>query len=207
MKLYLSSFRLGNEKDRLVDLAGARRFAFIANALDSSQAREDVVQRGIDDLAQIGLKCDVVDLRKYFTQSAALPKELENYEAFFVTGGNVFVMRRAMAQSGFDEFITSKRDNPDYLYAGYSAGVCVCAPTLRGIDFVDDPKNVPDGYKSEIIWEGLSLIDYSVAPHYRSNHSESQAIDKVVEYFTVNNLPFRAIRDGEVIITELSSFC
>lgn len=48
------------------------------------------------------------------------------------------------------------------------------AHTLRGIELVDDPSKVYEVYGTSITWEGLGLIDYSIAPHYRSNHPESE---------------------------------
>jgi len=42
---------------------------------------------------------------------------------------------------------------------------------------------MPDGYSCEIIWAGLGLIPFCIAPHYRSDHPESALIDKSVEYF------------------------
>ena len=76
------------------------------------------------------------------------------------------------------------------------------APTLRGIDLVDDPFAVPEGYDKDIVWEGLSLIDYCIAPHYRSDMEESAMIEKTVQYFIDNKMLFKALRDGEVIVVE-----
>jgi len=69
----------------------------------------------------------------------------------------------------------------DFLYGGYSAGACVLAPSLVGIRCVDDPEADPYGV-GETIWDGLSLLDYLVLPHYRSDHPESGAIDGEVDY-------------------------
>jgi dipeptidase E len=86
------------------------------------------------------------------------------------------------------------------LYGGYSAGVCVLAPTLRGIEIVDDPNVKPYGDNAETIFEGLNIIDYSVVPHYQSNHPESEKMETVVEYMKKNEIPFKTLKDGEVIV-------
>ena len=88
----------------------------------------------------------------------------------------------------------------DVVYGGYSAGVCIIGLTLRGVELVDDPTIVPDGYQKEIVWDGVGLVDFSFAPHYQSDHAESSAVDKMVDFYKKNAMPFRALKDGEVII-------
>ena len=107
-----------------------------------------------------------------------------------------------MRQSGLDRFLLDNRENKEFVYAGYSAACCVLAPTLRGIDLVDDPLVVPEGYDEDVVWEGLSLIDYCIAPHYMSDHEESIMIEEAVQYFIDNKMLFKALRDGEVIVVE-----
>jgi len=81
--------------------------------------------------------------------------------------------------------------------------VCVLAPRLEGLHHVDDPTVCP--YPgSSVIWEGLGILDYLVLPHYKSDHPESANIDRDVEYCTKNGIPFRTLRDGEVIIEDFS---
>ena len=54
----------------------------------------------------------------------------------------------------------------------------------------------------EILWEGLGILDHIILPHYKSDHPESADIDKEVEFCKRNNIPFKTLRDGEVIIIE-----
>jgi dipeptidase E len=82
-------------------------------------------------------------------------------------------------------------------------GACLLAPTLKGIHLVDAPDVVPHGYASEIVWDGLSLLDYSIAPHFRSGHPESALVDAIVDYFIQHGMPYRALSDGQVIVTEI----
>ena len=39
-----------------------------------------------------------------------------------------------------------------------------------------------------------------ILPHYKSDHPESEDIDKEVEYCDKNNIPYKTLRDGEVMI-------
>lgn len=206
MKLYLSSYRLGNETNKLVSMVQEnRRAAVIFNALDFSsdlERKQSTINRELNDLAELGLDPEEFDLRPYFGNPELLKEKIARYGLIWIIGGNTFVLRRAMNQSGFDRFLIENQNNDTFVYAGYSAGVCVLAPTLRGIDLVDDPRIVPEGYQEDIIWEGLSLINYCIATHYKSDHYESELINKTVEYFIENKILFKALRDGEVIIIE-----
>ena len=105
-----------------------------------------------------------------------------------------------MRASGFEDAITEMVKNNEIVYGGFSAGACVVTPTLHGVELCDDPSVVPEGYDSEVIWEGLGLVPYSIAPHYRSpGHPETELIEGVVEYFKEHEMEYRALRDGEAI--------
>ena len=128
---------------------------------------------------------------------------MDQLDGLWVVGGNTFILRRAMQQSGLDSILL-KRQGAQFVYAGYSAGICVMTPTLKGIHLVDDPTIIPEGYSEEIVWDGLNLVPFCIAPHYRSDHPESKLIEKSVAFFIENKIPFIALRDGEVYIRDLS---
>ena len=206
MKLYLSSYRLGNEVEQLISMVrGNKRTAVIFNALDFSSdpgRKQATIDREIGSLDQLGLKPEEFDLRPYFGNGELLREHILNFGLLWIIGGNSFVLRRAMSQSGLDRWLMTNRNNDNVVYAGYSAGVSVLAPTLRGIDLVDDPYIAPRGYDSNTIWEGLSILEYCVAPHYKSDHPESHLVDKTVEYYIDHKILFKALRDGEVLVIE-----
>lgn len=204
MKFYLSSYKLGNEINTLKALFSTnKKTAFISNALDFSsdlERRKKSEQSDIDDLTGVGLDVELVDLRDYFNRQDELEKKLNEFGVIWVRGGNVFVLREAMKRSGFDVLLKHLIKKDGILYGGYSAGVCVLAPTLRGIELVDDPNVKPYGDDTETNFEGLNIIDYSVVPHYQSNHPESEKMETVVEYMKKNEIPFKTLKDGEVIV-------
>jgi dipeptidase E len=204
MKMYLSSYRLGNHADQLVNLIGDnKKVAVITNSIDfgdDPERRKAGVQREIDDLTNLGLNPEELDLRKYFGKPQELANKLSEYGTIWVRGGNTFILRRAFSESGMDKWLVSQKDNKDLVYAGYSAGVCILAPSLVGLETVDDPNILAEGYKEGVIWDGLGLIDFAFAPHYRSDHPESEAVEKEVEYYQTHQIKYRALKDGEVII-------
>jgi dipeptidase E len=138
--MYLSSFRVGGCPERLLVLAGGRRrTAVIANAMDAAPrgVRTASVDRELNALGVLGLEVDEVDLRELTPHSVVAT--LQSYDIVWLRGGNVFMLRYALAASGADTELTRRLGEDSIIYAGYSAGPCVLAPTLRGLEAVDDP--------------------------------------------------------------------
>ncbi|MEO3871120.1 Type 1 glutamine amidotransferase-like domain-containing protein [Nonomuraea sp. B12E4] len=207
MRLYLSSFRIGNRPDELLRLLGeGRRTALILNADDykDDEARRASLKRELDELEGVGLRPFEVDLREYFGRQEALAEVLSGVDLIYVRGGSAFVLRRAFQHSGADEVIKRLLAEDAVVYAGYSAGPCMLGPTLRGIDGeIDDPRLVPAGYQETTLnWDGLGILPYVIAPHYKSDHVESAEIDRSVAYFIEHHIPFIALRDGQAIVIE-----
>ncbi len=200
MKYYLSSYQIGNFPEKLVELSGGGIIGCITNALDFIPKNEllDTPQLRGDDLKSIGISTEVLDLRDFFSNSSTLSHELERFSGVWVIGGNVFVLRQAMKLSGFDKAIEKLRLT-DFLYSGFSAGICVLAPNLEAYKIVDSPDQFPYPEQRETIWEGLGIMNQAILPHYQSDHPESAAIDREVEYCKINKIPFKTLTDGEVL--------
>ncbi|NRQ37941.1 type 1 glutamine amidotransferase-like domain-containing protein [Nonomuraea sp. NN258] len=207
MRLYLSSFRIGNRPDELLRLLGdGRRTALILNADDykDAEARAASLKREIDELESVGLRPFEVDLRDYFGRQEALAEVLSGVDLIYVRGGSAFVLRRAFTASGADDVIRRLLADDAVVYGGYSAGPCMLGPTLRGIEGeIDNPSFVPPGYEDTVLeWDALGVLPYVVAPHYRSDHVESAEIDRSVEYFIAHHIPFIAISDGQAVVID-----
>lgn len=206
MKLYLSSYKFGNYKEELVKLAlDNKKVGVIMNAVDWSNDKERVVKslnEQIDVLKSLGFTAEQIDLRKYFDKKIELKNDLAKFGMVWVYGGNSFVLKRAFEQSGFDEIIKDMILKNSIVYAGFSAGVVVLSKSMKGLDIVDDPLVVPEGYKESFSWDGLGLLDYHVAVHYKSNHPESEGVDKEIEYCKKNNIIYKTLSDGEVIVID-----
>lgn len=205
MRLYLSSFGLGNRPQDLVELLrGGKRVAVILNAKDGStpEGRLASLDGELENLRSLGLQPIELDLRQFFGRPAELREALQAYDLVWVRGGNTFVLRRAFRQSGADEVLPDLLRDDALVFGGFSAAVAILTPSLKGIEIVDDPHLVPAGYESDLVWEGLGLIPYAVAPHYRSEHPESESVERLVQHFIDNHVPFLALRDGEAIVVD-----
>lgn len=207
MRLYLSSYRLGDRAGALLALIGGTgaRAAIISNALDGipSETRDAYRAEVYDparELASLGIVGEDLDLRRFFARKEALRQELAGYDLVWVMGGNAFTLRRAMKQSGFDAVISGMLDRDEIVYGGFSAGAVVAGPSLDGYEIMDDPSELPPGYDVNPVRDGLGLIDFAIIPHYRSPHPEAAAAARCVRYFERHRLPFRAVRDGDVIV-------
>ena len=113
-----------------------------------------------------------------------------------------FVLRQAMKLSGFDKVLSSLVHEDKVLYGGYSAGICVLSPSLKGLELVDSTTNRPYGDQIGLIWEGLNLIPYVIVPHFKSNHPESAQIEEVITYYDKHQVAYKPLKDGEVIVIE-----
>jgi dipeptidase E len=206
VRMYLSSFRVGNCPHRLIELArGGTRAAVIANAMDAapSEIRTDAVTRELNALTALGLVAEELDLRDHFGTRGAVVSELRGYDIVWLRGGNVFMLRYALARSDADAELTRLLEEDALVYSGYSAGPCVLAPTLRGLETVDSPVVVEQLYGDQPIWEGLGVIDYSIVPHVESpDHPESAGLGLVAQQYRRLGVPHTTLRDGEVLIID-----
>ena len=204
MRLYLSSFDVGARPDELVALVhGEKRAAIIVNALDKrEEGRAEWLATQTNKLTNLGFVVTELDLRQFFGRSDDLKGVLTEIDMVWINGGNTFILRRAMRQSGFDELINAALQRDDIVFAGFSAAAVITAPSLRGLEIVDDPTDVPVGYDPLTIWEGLGLVPFSIAVHFKSDHSESEGAEEEIAFYKRNAIPYRTLRDGEALIVD-----
>ncbi len=209
MRLYLSSFRVGDRSDLLVDLvrraAGPPTVAVIANACDTGDParRAESVDLELRALRELGLEPHEVDLRDYDAEAHTLARDLAGVGALWVRGGNAFTLRYAMATSGADRLIPRLVAEDAVVYAGYSAGPCVLAPSLRGLELCDSPREVTEAYDAETIWDGLGVLDRPFVPHLDSpGHPETELLAQVANQYRHEGTYFWALRDGRVLVVD-----
>jgi dipeptidase E len=204
MRLYLSSFRLGDHPEHLLALINKDgAVGLIANSIDGAPAEVRVagVQYEVDALASLGLIAEELDLRDYVGDPAGIESRLSAYPALWVRGGNAFVLRAAMARSGADAAIVELLRRDAIVFAGYSAGPCVLAPSLAGLELVDDPEEVQETYGIAPIYSGLGILDFAFVPHFESpGHPESADIARVAALYRRTGVPHRTLNDGQAIV-------
>jgi dipeptidase E len=200
--MYLSSFKLGNRPEALQELVGSdRRAAIVMNALDNfPDARARWLQAQHDALAELGFSVSELDLRAYFGRESDLCGFAGGINTIWINGGNAFILRRAMKQSGFDAFIRDALARDTHVYAGFSAAAVICYRSMARLELTDDPHDAPEGYDREIVWEGLDLLPYAIAVHDKSDHPESSSTEREIAFYQANEIPYRALRDGQALV-------
>lgn len=204
MKFYLSSYKFGAETAILKTmLPFESKIGHINNSRDRTEEEPGIKSKHqaeeIKQLNQLGFIAEPLDLKHYFGKEDELRNKLNQLDGLWVSGGNTFVLRQAMKLSGFDAIFNELKFRQNFLYAGYSAGICVLCDSLKYIAHVDNPTEFPYQIK-EVIWNGLSIFNYGILPHYDSDHIESEAIGKEIQNCIKNKSLFIALKDGEVLI-------
>lgn len=204
MRLYLSSHGFGDHLERLQAMVGAnKKTLFIDNAKDDLD-ENDRAQHVSDKLREFeaaGFEPYELDLRKYFGQPEILAKIVANAGLVWASGGNTFLLRRAMVYSGLDTMLGNDLKQDLFVYGGSSAGSIVMTKTLHGTENGDDPYAVPPGYSADIIWDGLGLIYPQLIPHYQSEWFGTEA-QAMADYFETNGFKYETLRDGEVYVVD-----
>jgi dipeptidase E len=204
VKLYLSSYRLGRDREALRDLVGRPgRSGLVFNACDVyGDDRLRILERETEDLTSLGFACDELDLRSYFEDFEGLRNRLDTYDLIWVTGGNTFVLARAMTRARFGQAAAEPINDGRLIYAGYSAGTCIVAPDLEGINLMDEPDALPDGYPKDVLATTLGWVPWRIVPHWRSQHPAAPLAELAVEHLLDSGLAFRTLRDGQTIVVE-----
>jgi dipeptidase E len=205
MRLFLSSYRFGSDPTRLLEVTrGPGRVAVIANAGDAwpSRARESSVTSEFGPLRGLGYDPEEVDLRDHLGDPGSLRARLGAFSSVWVRGGNTFVLRAQLARSGGDTVLTDLVGTGALAYAGYSAGACIATPTLRGLEFSDDPAEVVEIGAGPVVWDGLGWVDHAIVPHAGDSLLGDDGVDRTLEYLRRESIPFVALRDDDALVIE-----
>ena len=199
--LYLSSYRLGSDPAAIVATQVDARAGLVFNAHDGYPSRLRTWDDECADITALGYACEELDLRDYWAAPPGdLTKTLARLELVWVVGGNTFVLAKAMTLAGFGVALVDARQLGNLSYGGYSAGSCVVGPDLVGIDLMDEPDLVPDGYPADAEAAGLALVPFRIVPHVDSDHEESGLAAVALAHLERTGLAFRPLRDGQALV-------
>jgi dipeptidase E len=164
--------------------------------------RREGVDREVTALSRLGLCPEQLDLRDFFSTDD-VGVALEGYDLLWLRGGNVFMLRYALARSQADEAIVELLAADSVCYGGYSAGPCVLGGSLVEFAEVDDPSVVTVAYGEPAPERGLGILDWVFVPHVDSpGHPETEACSRVAARYAAAGERLRTFRDGEVLIID-----
>lgn len=201
MRLYLSSYQFGDHPELLSALvSGNRRGWVIMNALDGldEDRRQKDARRHIAALATLGMTAQDFDLREQDRTSITASFGAPDF--VWVVGGNVFTLRAALARTGLDDLLIQGLAADAFVYAGFSAGACVLAPSLSGLERCDPVEDCAATY-GEVRFDGLGVLDRPFVPHLSSpGHPETEVLGEVAAAYDSEHQPYWALRDGEALV-------
>ncbi len=203
MRLFLSSENLGNYPQEFLELLGPnKKLSFVENAKDdwNINDRKAKVDTHLEQFESQGFKVFELDLRDYFGKPKEMEEVLSECGGIFLAGGNTFILTRALRYSGADKLLYDMVRKNEIALGGSSAGSIIATPSLHGSELGDHPEVTPPGYKKEVIWDGLDLVNYYIVPHYKSDWFGIEA-EAMLDYFKQNDMPYRALMDGQAILT------
>ena len=203
MRLYLSSYGLGDRREDLARMAGPRAHGWVvANALDGGdeERRARDTARQIDALAGTGLEARDLDLREH--DPPTIGRSVGAPDFLSVRGVNVFTLRGAMACSGLEALLVEALRADALVHAEFSAGACVLAPSLDGLEHCD-PTGEAHRLHDEVRTDGLGILDRPVVPHLDSSgHPESGLLGEVSRRYARDGVAHLRLRDGEVLVVD-----
>lgn len=200
MRLFLSSENFGKYPGVLADITGKKKVAYIGNAKDYGPTSERAakIAEHRQQFSDLGFEFEEIDLRDYF--DAKVPADiLDGFGLVWCSGGNTFLLRSAMKQSGLDKILISKVKADKVAYGGSSAGSVVAGPTLRGTEHGDDPGHVDEVYKADVVWDGLGLVDTVIVPHWGSDWFGAEA-EKMAGALDDSGHTYECLEDGQVFV-------
>lgn len=178
----------------------------VANAVDGDpvDVRREKVAGEVRAPAALGLVATELYLREHTGATAAqMTQVLSAFDGLWVRGGNVFVLRSAMAISAADTAVVNLLAEDGLVYAGYSAGPCVLARSLAGLESVDDADATRRLGLGEPLMDGLGVLDRRVVPHVASpTHPESAALDALARRYPREGVPHLRLTDGQALVVD-----
>lgn len=120
----------------------------------------------------------------------------------WVNGGNAFILRKAMRQSGLDVILPTLLAQCHIVYAGFSAAAVIASSDLRGLTPSAASHEPLTGYDDGLLWEGLQIIPTAIVVHYDSDHPGRDQAAEEARFYKRNGIPHRLLRDGEALVID-----
>lgn len=107
-----------------------------------------------------------------------------------------------MAAAGLDGLIVEGLAADRFVCGGFSAGSCVLAPSLTGLEVCDPPEVCRAAY-GNVRYDGLGVLDRPLVPHLNSpQHPETALLARVASEYDLEGQRYWALSDGQALVMD-----
>ena len=106
-----------------------------------------------------------------------MEEDLKNVDVIYVSGGNSFYLLEKAKESGFESVVKDLLSKGKK-YIGTSAGSIIAGPDIYPayyLDAAEEAKNLKN-------YKGISLVDFTVLPHWGSKHFKDRYLNQRLEH-------------------------
>jgi len=187
------------------------------NMSDVSRSREQIdllKQTRMSKLKKWGFNPQQIVLNQYIKgNKKELFRKLSKFDSVFVDGGNTFDLAKFLKLTSIDCWIEYNRDNPDFIYMGYSSGVTALSGNLTGIENFDSPYTGRFGYELSAGLDnrsGLGITENTMIMQHKDSQSvaengrmRGEMIDETIAIRNERGLQTIAVEDGKMFEWDL----
>lgn len=180
----LSSPNIYNKFKKIVDSKKLKKAVIITTAALGKESNQ-YSQLALSQLKSIGFS--EVDFYDFENDGQ---KDLSTYDVIYVCGGNTFKLMKFSKEFNFDKGIKSLLKKGG-VYIGVSAGSLIIGPSIKIAGEVNpDPNEV-----GLVDFNGFSIVDYIIFPHYSSEFEED-----IKSFEVKNNIRVERINNSQAIL-------
>jgi dipeptidase E len=171
--IFLTSTVSLSAKDIVKRFGIKGNLVFITTASEPKRERGELKWQNIDRDAGF----DIFDYTITGKNEQQLAEDLKEVDVIYVSGGNSFYLLEKAKESGFENVVKNLLLRGK-IYIGTSAGSIIAGPDIYPtyyLDAADEAKNLKD-------YKGISLVDFTVLPHWGSEHFKERYLNQRLEH-------------------------
>ncbi|OGV96100.1 hypothetical protein A2W24_01000 [Microgenomates group bacterium RBG_16_45_19] len=171
-----------------------KKLVFIDTAAEVEKGDKEWLRNDRKSLVEIGFL--VTDYTITNKAKDEFVKDLNFFDAIYLSGGNTFYLLQQAQLSGFTEVIRELVIDKGKIYIGSSAGTIIAGPDIYPTYRLDNAELAPklNGYK------GFSLVNFCIFPHWGSEHFRGLYLNKRLEHaYYDKQVPLVALTDSQYV--------